>query len=73
MLASATAASATTSTAATGADAATQGTGQRRARRNRRRASQISTKSLPAYMEEAGDEEVVLVRSVLCSPTSVPH
>jgi hypothetical protein len=35
-----------------------------RRRRNRRRASQISTKSLPAYMESAGDEEVVLVRSV---------
>ncbi|KZO99063.1 hypothetical protein CALVIDRAFT_397707 [Calocera viscosa TUFC12733] len=30
--------------------------------RRRRRASQISTKSLPAYMEEPGDEELVLVR-----------
>ncbi|KAG9092317.1 hypothetical protein FS749_015838 [Ceratobasidium sp. UAMH 11750] len=31
-------------------------------RRRRRRPSQISTKSLPAYNEEAGDEEIVLVR-----------
>ncbi|KAG9098919.1 Cytosolic seryl-tRNA synthetase [Ceratobasidium sp. 370] len=31
-------------------------------RRRRRRASQISTKSLPAYNEQAGDEEIVLVR-----------
>ncbi|KZT54460.1 hypothetical protein CALCODRAFT_11860 [Calocera cornea HHB12733] len=30
--------------------------------RRRRRASQVSTKSLPAYMEEPGDEELVLVR-----------
>ena len=34
----------------------------RRPRRNRRRASQISTKSLPAYMEDADESEVVLVR-----------
>lgn len=33
-------------------------------RRRRRRASQISTKSLPAYNEQAGDEEIVLVRYV---------
>ncbi|KAG8740836.1 hypothetical protein FRC10_003831 [Ceratobasidium sp. 414] len=31
-------------------------------RRRRRRASQISTKSLPAYNEQAGDEEIVLVQ-----------
>ncbi|CAE6525798.1 unnamed protein product [Rhizoctonia solani] len=31
-------------------------------RRRRRRPSQISTKSLPAYNEQAGDEEIVLVR-----------
>ncbi|KAH7106923.1 hypothetical protein BKA62DRAFT_685517 [Auriculariales sp. MPI-PUGE-AT-0066] len=42
-----------------------------RRRRNRRRASQISTKSLPAYMEEAGDEEVVLVSRSLEPLTTV--
>ena len=36
---------------------------QRRARRAHRTPSQISTKSLPAYKEEPGDEELVLVRS----------
>jgi len=34
----------------------------RRARRNRRRASQMSVTSLPLYMEEAGETELVLVR-----------
>ncbi|EJD51999.1 hypothetical protein AURDEDRAFT_111530 [Auricularia subglabra TFB-10046 SS5] len=43
-------------------------TAARQRRRNRRRASQISTKSLPAYMEEAGDEEVVLVSRRLAAP-----
>ena len=34
----------------------------RRSRRARRRASQISTHSLPAYMKEPGDTEVVIIR-----------
>lgn len=36
----------------------------RRPRRNRRTPSQISTKSLPAYNAEPGDEEVVIYRCV---------
>ncbi|CCO30569.1 seryl-tRNA synthetase [Rhizoctonia solani AG-1 IB] len=43
---------------ATGADAPARPPRRRR----RRRQSQISTKSLPAYNEQAGDEEIVLVR-----------
>ncbi|TBU23614.1 hypothetical protein BD311DRAFT_69146 [Dichomitus squalens] len=35
----------------------------RRPRRTRRTPSQISTHSLPAYMKEPGDEEIVIVRS----------
>ncbi|KAH9927957.1 uncharacterized protein BXZ73DRAFT_102465 [Epithele typhae] len=34
----------------------------RRARRTRRTPSQISTHSLPAYMKEPGDQEIVIVR-----------
>jgi hypothetical protein len=37
----------------------------RRSRRPRRTPSQISTISLPAYMKEPGDEELVVYRSVL--------
>lgn len=55
-------AAATTGAATTTAAATPTAQVAARRRRNRRRASQISTKSLPAYMEEAGDEEVVLVR-----------
>lgn len=36
----------------------------RRPRRNRRTPSQISTKSLPAYMKEPGDQELVIIRYV---------
>ncbi|KAF8579960.1 hypothetical protein K439DRAFT_339384 [Ramaria rubella] len=39
------------------------GSAARRARRNRRTASQISTRSLPAYMEDPGDSEMVLARA----------
>lgn len=46
-----------TSTGANGA--ANRG---RRPRRTRRTPSQISTHSLPAYMKEPGDEEIVIVR-----------
>jgi hypothetical protein len=38
----------------------------RRARRNRRTPSQISTRSLPAYNKEPGDEELVIFRWVPC-------
>jgi hypothetical protein len=43
-----------------------RGTGgrTRRSRRARRTPSQISTKSLPAYMKEPGDQELVIIRSV---------
>ncbi|KAF9516570.1 hypothetical protein BS47DRAFT_1483908 [Hydnum rufescens UP504] len=37
----------------------------RRSRRTRRTPSQISTKSLPAYKEEPGDQELVLVRRAM--------
>lgn len=37
----------------------------RNPRRTRRTPSQISTTSLPAYMKEPGDQEVVIIRSVL--------
>ncbi|KDQ13779.1 hypothetical protein BOTBODRAFT_175210 [Botryobasidium botryosum FD-172 SS1] len=40
----------------------------RRTRRPRRTPSQISTKSLPAYMEEPGAEEMVLVRATREDP-----
>ena len=52
-------------TAATnGSTAANNGTARpaRRARRTRRTPSQISTKSLPAYMKEPGDQELVIIR-----------
>ena len=43
--------------------AANAGTNRgRRPRRTRRTPSQISTHSLPAYMKEPGDEEIVIVR-----------
>ncbi|CAE6501016.1 unnamed protein product [Rhizoctonia solani] len=48
----------TQTTPSTGADAPARPPRRRR----RRRPSQISTKSLPAYNEQAGDEEIVLVR-----------
>ncbi|CUA71855.1 hypothetical protein RSOLAG22IIIB_04800 [Rhizoctonia solani] len=48
----------TQTTPSTGADAPARPPRRRR----RRRQSQISTKSLPAYNEQAGDEEIVLVR-----------
>lgn len=39
----------------------------RRGRRARRTPSQISTKSLPAYMKEPGEQELVIFRSVTLS------
>ncbi|KAI0340473.1 hypothetical protein BDW22DRAFT_1431062 [Trametopsis cervina] len=47
--------------ATAGSAATTQGTA-RRARRNRRTPSQISTRSLPAYMKEPGEQELVIYR-----------
>jgi hypothetical protein len=38
--------------------------GRRSGRRTRRTLSQISTKSLPAYMEEPGEQELVIFRFV---------
>lgn len=35
---------------------------ERRARRNRRTPSQISTRSLPAYMKEPGEHELVIIQ-----------
>lgn len=35
---------------------------ERRARRNRRTPSQISTRSLPAYMKEPGELELVIIQ-----------
>lgn len=43
---------------------ATTTTTTRRQRRPRRTPSQVSTKSLPAYMKEPGDHEVVIYRYV---------
>ena len=40
----------------------------RRPRRPRRTPSQVSTKSLPAYMREPGDYEVVIYRYVFRPP-----
>ena len=49
--------------AAAGAGATGNGANRtRRPRRTRRTPSQISTHSLPAYMKEPGDEEIVIVR-----------
>jgi hypothetical protein len=45
----------------TGSTPAARTTG-RRPRRTRRTPSQISTKSLPAYNKEAGDQELVIYR-----------
>ena len=50
---------------AAGTPAATQG--RRSGRRNRRTPSQISTKSLPVYQKEPGDQELVIYRLVLIS------
>lgn len=44
------------------------GTRPRRSRRPRRTPSQISTRSLPAYMKEPGDNEVVIYRYVFRKP-----
>ncbi|KAF5339025.1 hypothetical protein D9758_014123 [Tetrapyrgos nigripes] len=49
----------TTTTATTGGDAASR---TRRPRRPRRTPSQISTTSLPAYMKEPGEQELVVIR-----------
>ena len=46
------------------ANGATQTPSGRRPRRNRRTPSQISTRSLPVYMKEPGDEELVIFRLV---------
>ena len=50
-------------TAAAGTPATTQG--RRSGRRNRRTPSQISTKSLPVYQKEPGDQELVIYRLVI--------
>lgn len=42
----------------------TGATQPRRPRRNRRTPSQISTTSLPVYMKEPGDQELVIFRLV---------
>ncbi|KAG8904302.1 hypothetical protein FRB99_001936 [Tulasnella sp. 403] len=47
----------------TSGEAGAAASGRRRRRRPRRTPSQISTKSLPPYMAEAGDQELVLVRA----------
>ncbi|KAH9968132.1 hypothetical protein BC827DRAFT_472209 [Russula dissimulans] len=44
------------------ADAAAAARTERRTRRNRRTPSQISTRSLPAYMKEPGDLELVIIQ-----------
>ncbi|KAK7678054.1 hypothetical protein QCA50_018995 [Cerrena zonata] len=55
---------ATAAAATTDGTAANNGTTRaaRRPRRTRRTPSQISTKSLPAYMKEPGDQELVIIR-----------
>lgn len=55
---------ATTTTSGTANANGTAANPPRRSRRPRRTPSQISTKSLPAYMEQPGDEELVLVQCV---------
>ncbi len=47
-----------------GAGAPTIGAGRSRRRGNRRTPSQISTRSLPVYMKEPGEHEVVIYRCV---------
>ena len=49
-------------TATTQAPSAATARTERRARRNRRTPSQISTRSLPAYMKEPGDLELVIIQ-----------
>ena len=49
-------------TATNQATAATATRTERRARRNRRTPSQISTRSLPAYMKEPGEHELVIIQ-----------
>lgn len=49
-------------TATAQAQAATAARTERRARRNRRTPSQISTRSLPAYMKEPGELELVIIQ-----------
>ncbi|KAH9053617.1 hypothetical protein EDB87DRAFT_211526 [Lactarius vividus] len=49
-------------TATTQAQTAAAARTERRARRNRRTPSQISTRSLPAYMKEPGDLELVIIQ-----------
>lgn len=49
-------------TATAEAQAATAARTERRARRNRRTPSQISTRSLPAYMKEPGELELVIIQ-----------
>jgi len=49
-------------TATTQAQAAGAVRTERRARRNRRTPSQISTRSLPAYMKEPGELELVIIQ-----------
>lgn len=44
---------------------ATATQGRRPGRRNRRTPSQISTKSLPVYQKEPGDQELVIYRLVI--------
>ncbi|KAJ3474917.1 hypothetical protein NLI96_g12177 [Meripilus lineatus] len=51
-----------TSTPGTTTTTTTTNARPRRARRNRRTPSQISTRSLPAYMKEPGEQELVIYR-----------
>jgi hypothetical protein len=44
------------------ANAATATRTERRPRRNRRTPSQISTRSLPTYMKEPGEHELVIIQ-----------
>jgi len=44
------------------ANAAAVARTERRTRRNRRTPSQISTRSLPAYMKEPGEQELVIIQ-----------
>lgn len=53
-----------TSTPGTTTTTTTTNARPRRARRNRRTPSQISTRSLPAYMKEPGEQELVIYRYV---------
>lgn len=55
--------SSSNNTTTTGAPTTTQG--RRTGRRNRRTPSQISTRSLPVYQKEPGDQELVIYRLVI--------